>query len=225
VKFRILVLAFLLMCTTQILAHEGDVEPPSKGFVLVSLLIASGGAVIVTLTLLAILWKPIDAAFRRSRFCARWERRSTRVGFAVGAIVLAGVAVGTITYIATRHSDHELLDAHDSGVPEPENGGVIKIVSRFGLELLLRRTGEVRLYITTLNGETPSAWDIKASVNPTKGFSSESPTNAVPLKLNANSSYLVSVLPPPEKRQAGLHLSLAIKQDKFEVDFDMPVQD
>ncbi|MSR65488.1 MAG: hypothetical protein EXS18_06870 [Verrucomicrobiae bacterium] len=205
--------------------HEGHHHGgSSEGLTITSLLLTSGGAVIVTLTLLAILWKPIDTAFRLSRFRARWEQRSTRVSFAIGAIVLAGVAVGTFTHLANKNSDHA-LDTHNSGVPQPKNGGELKVVSRYGLELVLRRTGEVRLYITILNGDTPTSWDIKASVIPTRGFFNGTPTNAVPLKLNANSSYFVSVVPPPEKRQAGIHLSLAIKDEKVEVDFEMPVQD
>src|ERR1051325_6989209 len=78
--------------------HEGEEQKgPTHGGALfqgqapVAFGLPAGGTILVALTMLAILWKPIDGAFRRSRFRSRWEQRSTRVGFAVGTLILSAV--------------------------------------------------------------------------------------------------------------------------------------
>ena len=127
--------------------HHGHVHggPLFTGETAVSIGLTAGGTILVGLTLLAILWKPIDAAFRRSQFRSRWERRSTRVSFALGTLILASVLVGGVTYYGVSVDHHSVRDKL-----RPLHGGQVTTSDRFALEMVARRIGELRLYITPL---------------------------------------------------------------------------
>lgn len=231
-NWRILTVVCALACCCWAFAqedepgHEGHHHggPPPKELTLTSLLLSTGGALLVSLTLLAILWKPIDAAFRLSRFRARWEQRGTRVMFAIGVVVLVGVVFGIGTVLVSKNQEHD--HAHgEKDAAQSQHGGTVQVKDGYALELLMRRTGEVRLFINQFPGEAPSSFDIKARVIPLQGFFSEMPTNAIPLKVSGDAAYFLTVTEPPKDKKVRMHLSITIRKDDIELDYDLPVQD
>jgi hypothetical protein len=213
--------------------HEGEEHPGHvhggplfTGETAVSVGLTAGGTVLVGLTLLAILWKPIDAAFRRSRFRSRWERRATRVCFAVVTLILASGIVGGVTYYGVSGGQHSVRGEDQL---RPLHGGQVTTSDRFALEMVARRTGELRLYITPLAGETPTSWDIKGEVSIPQsaiGASGSTATNQVlPIKVNYDGSYFGAYTLPFTVRSLPVHLSLRIKEHGIDLDFRLPVED
>lgn len=219
---RALIFSWFALVCCGVEAHEEG--PPATSTVLISLGLTAGGAVFVSLTLLAILWKPIDIAFRRSRFRARWEQRSTRIVFAVGVILLAGVIVGGATYFAIEKEEHEEHSA-DKGKLKPKRGGEVMKVDRFVVEMIARRTGEFRLYLDTLEGNRPGAWDVKPTITFTQGAGEGAQKTVLLMKLTPDGDHFATVAMPPQAPKIPLHLSLRVFDQTYEVDFDLPVQD
>jgi hypothetical protein len=207
--------------------HHGHVHggPLFKGETTVAVGLTIGGTVLVVLTFLGIIWKPIDAAFRRSRFRSRWEKRATRFGFAAITTVLAALVMGAVTYFGINQDHHK----HSQGELTPLHGGQVTKVDRFALEMVARRTGELRLYLTTLEGAAPTGWDVKGDViMPQRviGVSEGSATNLVlPIKVNYDASYFGAYTMPFAVRDLPVHLALKIKDQSMEADFQLRVQD
>lgn len=202
--------------------HHGG--PPPKGITLVSLGLSTGGAVIVSMTLLALLWNPIDAAFRRGRFRSQWERRSTRVGFALGVMALAGVIVGIATFAVITGSEHaEHRD--EAALLQPQHGGQVMRSGRYVLEMFVRRTGELHLYVHVTEGVIPEAWQMDAKITISPQPPGPAGPTTMPLEHSPDGSYFVGILMPPKERNLGVHLSLHVLNDDIKTDFNLPVQD
>lgn len=202
--------------------------PPPKGLVLSSIILTAGGAVLVSLTLLAIFWKTIDAAFHKSRFRESWQRRSTRVLFAIGVMIVAGAVVGGITWFQVVSHEHETEVAGATEL-RPLYGGVVKRIDRFAVELVARRTGEVRMYLGTLEGKAPSSYDVNAEVvvpqTTTHGDETSVSHDLLPMKLNYDGTYFLAVALPFQSRDITAHLILRVFDQTYEADYELQVQD
>lgn len=210
--------------------HEGHHHggPPPKAWTITSLILTAGGGVLVSLTLLAILWKPIDAAFRRSRFRPRWEARATRIGFACAVAILAAIAMGSMGYWSVERAEHAQHEAVSDPL-RPQHGGVVAKADRFVIELLARRMGEIRLFMMVTKGDVPTLWDVKPTVTVpmtlNQGSTRVATNQVLPMKATPDGGYFVARTFPFPTRQTKVHLSVKIKDQTFELDYDLPVQD
>lgn len=209
-------------------AGHGHGGPPPKGMTLVSIGLSAGGAVLVSLTLLALFWRSIDGAFIRSRFRERWQQTSTKALFALGVMVVAAAIVGGVAFLKFDHHEHDETGGGPSAL-RPVYGGVVQQLDRFAVEMVARRTGEVRLYLTPLEGAMPSAWDIKATVIVPQlavaGGTNSVSYESFPMKIAAAGSYLAAYAAPFPSRQIQVHLTLRVPDQTIETDFELPVRD
>jgi hypothetical protein len=136
--------------------------------------------------------------------------------------------VGGLTYLQMIQATPD----HHDGKPAPAravHGGVATNADGFAFEMLARRTGEMRLYITPLEGQALSAWDVKGNVTmPSSVFNATAnvETNQVlPLKLNYDGSFFGAYGLPFESKQVPVHVSLKIKEKNLDVEFNLPVED
>lgn len=218
--------------------HEGHGHggPPPKGLTIASLMLTAGGGLLVSAALLAIFWKPIDAAFRKSRLRPNWERQTVRLGFGVAFVIVATAIMATIAHTNMERTEHKELAARSDPM-RPAHGGVVKKAERFAIELVARRTGEVRFYMTVLEGAMPGLWDVKPSLSVpvliTNATTSIVTNEIIPMKPVNDGSCFAAMTSPLENPRTRMHLSVKVKdrnqgkeEDKvFNLDYDLPVRD
>jgi len=208
-------------------AGHGHSGPPPEGLTFTSLALTAGGGVLVSAAFLAILWKPIDGAFRRSRFRDRWQTGNLRIGFAVGVTVVITLAFAGTAYV--KLSGHGRHEEGTFDPLKPRFGGVAAKAGDYVIELVARRTGEVRFYMFQMGGKMPTSWDIKPTITVpatiTDGGTAVVTNQVVPMKVMTDGSHFVTTVFPFQDRRAKIHLSVKVKEEEFELDYDLPVQD
>jgi hypothetical protein len=202
--------------------------PPPEGWTFASLALTAGGGVLVSLALLAVFWKPIDAAVRRSRFRPRWEQRATRAMFGAIFVMLVAGIIGGYGYWKFGHHHPEEMDV-EQAMLRPRFGGTAQKLGDYVVELLARRTGEVRFYLVPVEGSMPTKWELAPTITVPvvvpDGATRTVTNEVVQMKADPGGEYFVARTFPFPSRQIRVQLALTVKGESFEVQYDLTVRD